>query len=66
MEVHRSVVQAILAVVLVAGAIFILAWDREQRVPTEVLWSLVSLVVGFYFGASSAAATPTSGKESKK
>ena len=57
MAVDRSVVQAILAIIIVVGALGILVWDREARLPTELLWSLVSLVVGFYFGS----ATGTSG-----
>lgn len=55
--VERSTVQAILAVLIVAGVLLLLAFGREGRVPGEALWSLVGLVVGYYFGAASSSSS---------
>lgn len=51
MPVDRSFVQAVLAVLIVTGAFLLVAFVREGELPTEALWSLVGLVVGYYFGA---------------
>jgi len=49
-EISRGTVQAVLAVLIVVGAFLLIGFGREGRVPTEALFSLVGLVVGYYFG----------------
>ena len=49
-QIDRSIVQALLAVVIVLGTFLLLGFGREGSVPNDALWSLVGLVVGYYFG----------------
>lgn len=49
-KVDRSVVQAVLAVLIVAGVFLTLQFGREGRIPSEALFGLVGIVVGYYFG----------------
>ena len=51
MKVDRSVVQAVLALFIVAGVFALLQFGREGRVPTEALFGLLGAVIGYYFGA---------------
>lgn len=60
--VERSTVQAILAVLIVAGVLLLLAFGREGRLPDNALWSLVGLVVGYYFGAASSGSSKSGGE----
>lgn len=54
--------QAILAVLIVAGVLLLLAFGREGRLPDNALWSLVGLVVGYYFGAASSGSSKSGGE----
>ena len=60
MRVDRSVVQAVLALFIVAGVFALLQFGRDGRVPNEALFGLLGMVAGYYFGAR--AADPPEGK----
>lgn len=50
-QVDRSIVQAVLAVLIVAGVFLTLQFGRDGRISNEALFGLLGVVVGYYFGA---------------
>lgn len=50
----RATTQSILAVLIVGGALLIIATQREGAPPYEALFSLIGGIVGYYFGRTTA------------